>query len=395
MKEQETHSTDDKSLLEALAFTDHGEEMTDEELKALAEDESFADAFDEVMRLKSVVQHKGASAPDTDAEWRTFAAKMQRKESPAPVAASSVVRHRTHRRRVWLWTAVSAAAVVLLFFSLNHWLKPAQQLRPGEVVFTAEKQEPTVTLEDADGNAIALDNPQALAQVGTVVKGDSMHVTAYATETPQNLKISIPRTKTFRLVLSDGSEVLLNTDSKLYYPSHFTGAERRVVLEGEAYFRVKHDSQHPFIVETEGVETRVLGTEFNVKAYKGSSTHVTLVNGKVAVSSRRSSAKDVLSPGQDACLTENGDFVKKNVDPDKYKYWSEGLFYFDDEPLSDIAQDLGRWYNLNVVFQDEGLMDVRLHFMSYRDEGVDSAVKLLNTMGSFQVWREGNTLYFK
>ena len=222
-----------------------------------------------------------------------------------------------------------------------------------------------------------------------------MTLTAYATETPQELKISIPRTKTFRLVLSDGSEVMLNTGSKLSYPSRFTGRERRVVLDGEAYFRVKHDAHHPFIVETAGIETTVLGTEFNVKAYEGSSTHVTLVRGRVAAKSRKSGFHDILEPGQDICLADDGSFVKKAVDPDKYKYWDEGLFYFDDEPLNDIAQDLGRWYNMNVVFQNERFRNTRLHFMSYRDEGVDSAIKLLNSMGTFHVWRESNTIYIK
>ena len=394
MTKQPTHAFEDQSLLDALAFTEHGEEMTDKELEALAGDERFADALAEVMRIKSVVQRSAHSAPDTQQEWQKF---TQRMHQPQAELAQSAAAHRHHARmrRLWLWSVVSAAAVILLIFLLNRWLQPAQQLKPGQVVLTAEESQPAVTLEDADGNTIAMDDPQALAQVGSVVRGDSINFTAYATETPQELKIIIPRTKTFRLVLSDGSEVMLNTGSKLSYPSRFTGRERRVVLDGEAYFRVKHDAHHPFIVETAGIETTVLGTEFNVKAYEGSSTHVTLVRGRVAAKSRKSGFHDILEPGQDICLADDGSFVKKAVDPDKYKYWDEGLFYFDDEPLNDIAQDLGRWYNMNVVFQNERFRNTRLHFMTYRDEGVDSAIKLLNSMGTFHVWRESNTIYIK
>lgn len=395
MEKQATHITDNHSLDDTLKFIDHGEEMTDEELEALASDESFAEAMDEVMRLKSVMQRSEKSAPDTQKEWKRFAQRMQlRKEEPS-LADTAPANRRHRRQRVWMRVAISVAAAVLLFFTLSQWWKPTQKLKPGDVVLTAEKIQPAVTLENADGNTIAMDDPKALAEIGSVVEGDSMNVKAYATETPQNLKISIPRTKTFSLVLSDGSEVMLNTGSKLCYPSRFTGRERRVVLEGEAYFRVKHDPSHPFIVETADIDTRVLGTEFNVKAYKGSTVHVTLVRGKVALRSRKSASRDILSPGQDACLADDGTFVKKSVDPDKFKYWSEGLFYFDDEKLNDIAQDLGRWYNLNVVFQNERVKNLRLHFISYRDEGIDSTIKLLNSMGSFHVWREENTIYFK
>ena len=97
-------------------------------------------------------------------------------------------------------------------------------------------------------------------------------------------RLSIPRGETFKVVLSDGTEVLLNSDSRLSYPTVFKGKERVVSLEGEAYFNVTKNTEHPFIVKSGNVQVRVLGTEFNMCSYTPDNVRVTLIEGKVAVS---------------------------------------------------------------------------------------------------------------
>lgn len=96
-------------------------------------------------------------------------------------------------------------------------------------------------------------------------------------------KLSTPRGMDFKVILSDGSEVWLNAESSLEFPSAFTSKERRVNLKGEAYFKVARNEQNPFIVTTDKMQVRVLGTEFNFRSYVSELSHVSLVSGSVEV----------------------------------------------------------------------------------------------------------------
>lgn len=98
--------------------------------------------------------------------------------------------------------------------------------------------------------------------------------------TTQTHVLTVPRGESFKVVLCDGTEVWLNANSNFVYPTAFIGDERIVTLEGEAYFKVTKDPERPFIVKTKTVQTRVLGTEFNIRSYTPEDTHVVLINGK-------------------------------------------------------------------------------------------------------------------
>ena len=111
--------------------------------------------------------------------------------------------------------------------------------------------------------------------------------------------IIVPRKGDYQLILADGSKVYLNSESRLRFPTHFEGKERRVYLEGEGYFKVAKDTTKPFVVETKEVDERVLGTSFNVNAYASErAVRTTLVSGKVQVSNRTGKEVAVPNPGQ-------------------------------------------------------------------------------------------------
>ena len=121
-------------------------------------------------------------------------------------------------------------------------------------------------------------------------------------------RLSIPRGETFKVVLSEGTEVFLNSDSRLAYPTIFKGKERVVSLEGEAYFKVAKDAAHPFIVKSGNLQIRVLGTEFNVRSYSPTDVRVTLITGKVAVSDTCGVHSVEMVPGQSVQLSSDGTF---------------------------------------------------------------------------------------
>lgn len=263
------------------------------------------------------------------------------------------------------------------------------------------RAENTIThpmLTSEKGKVVELDGKQdteQLAALGVTTQGTrEMKLTANAEETPDRLTLTIPRGQTYKLTLSDGSEVWMNNDCRLVYPNRFVGKERRVKIEGEAYFKIAPDASHPFIVEANGMEAKVLGTEFNVRSYDRSDVHVTLIKGSVEVTTAEKH-NALLTPGQDAKLNDDGSLGIAEVDIESYLYWRDGYFYYDDIALENIMKDIGRWYNLNIVIENNEYRQLHLHFLADKRGGIDHVIKLINSMGKVKVERKDNTLIVK
>ena len=192
--------------------------------------------------------------------------------------------------------------------------------------------------------AIRLDSTQGLSYEAQGHAGEA--------EVRYNV-LDVPVAADYRLHLSDGSVVYLNADSRLRYPETFTGGERKVYLEGEAYFEVAKDASRPFKVVARGVEVNVLGTHFNVNAYPEHTDVVTtLAEGKVQVAGGASQA--VLVPGEQAIASPEGMEVRK-VDVQAYTSWKDGVFVFRSMPLEEIMEQVYRWYGVEAVFFNESV----------------------------------------
>lgn len=173
---------------------------------------------------------------------------------------------------------------------------------------------------------------------------------------PERHVLNVPHGGEFELALEDGSRVWVNSETRLEYMVPFEECERRVKLKGEAYFQVKK-SDKPFIVEFDSLEVRVLGTEFNVKAYGDVEDFAaTLVEGKIELASKDSSW--FLCPDEQICM-ENGHLVVRKVDVEKYIAWRDGVFAFSNERLEDIMDRLARWYDIRVFYQNPEVKEVR------------------------------------
>lgn len=170
--------------------------------------------------------------------------------------------------------------------------------------------------------------------------------------------LTVPRGGKFKIELSDGTKVWLNSESHLKYPTKFKKGDSRKVelLYGEAYFDVSPASKHKgadFRVYNNGQEVQVLGTEFNIKAYKDESeTYTTLVEGKVTLNIKNK--KQALAPGQQAIYDFNKNvIVTKMIDIYNETSWKEGVFSFDNKPLQEIMKVLSRWYDVEFTFLKE------------------------------------------
>jgi ferric-dicitrate binding protein FerR (iron transport regulator) len=184
-------------------------------------------------------------------------------------------------------------------------------------------------------------------------------------------EVSTPSGMEFPVTLSDGTRVRLNAESRLHFPTRFTGGAREVVLEGEAFFKVTSDAARPFIVHAAGVEVRVTGTEFNLRAYDGErAVAATLVEGKVTLAS--GDREWALGPGTQARYDKaGGECVIRAVDTDHYTAWQSGRFIFRNERLEEVLDYLSRWYGFEYEFLDDEARDVLIgaHLNRYADMG--------------------------
>jgi transmembrane sensor len=163
------------------------------------------------------------------------------------------------------------------------------------------------------------------------------------------------------VTLEDGTKIWLNADSRLTYPKSFNGEKtREIELEGEAYFDVAEDKQKPFIVHTSDIRIRVLGTAFNVKSYgKDRTIETTLFRGKVTIQSAEDSTRLTLLPNQQAVFEKESRriFLEDKEEAGDYGSWRDGQLVFHDRPLSDIVNELERWFNVTITVEDRASLN--------------------------------------
>ena len=197
--------------------------------------------------------------------------------------------------------------------------------------------------------------------------------------------VSTPAATTTLVTLSDGTKVMLNANSTLKYPASFDDAEvREVRLKGEAHFEVTKNPHRPFVVKAGEMQTQVLGTIFDVKAYRKDAPKVTLMQGKVKVSNADTEVE--MRPGQTVTLQSDKIVVSK-ASPSASD-WLEGDFDMDQVTLAEAMSDIGAWYNKTVVFQSQANMDKLIHFRFSRRASLQEIITALNEMGVARIRME-------
>ena len=231
---------------------------------------------------------------------------------------------------------------------------------------------------------------------GTVIQVDStvlnyQQAPARTSEKLAYNKVNVPRGGEYQLTLSDGSKVQLNSMSSIRFPVQFAQACRLVELEGEAYFEVSKTGQ-PFIVQTKGMKIEVLGTTFNISAYANEEYQTTLVSGSVKVQTENGSNR-ILKPSEQACITPGSNQINvRNVDTAFYTSWIHGKINFKDQRLDDIMKTLARWYDMDVVYENEATKELRFGCYVNRYNEITPLVKLLEQTGRVTVTVEGKTI---
>ena len=170
--------------------------------------------------------------------------------------------------------------------------------------------------------------------------------------------VTVPVGQRVNLQLPDGTSVWLNASSEIIYPAYFSGSTREIHLNGEAYFEVEHNASKPFIVHTETFDIKVLGTKFNVEAYKGMEGFTTaLMEGSVEVTDRKNKDKSVrLYPAQKVAF-RNGELCKSPIDNYDVYRWREGLICFKETRFADLMRQLEKNYGVRILINNEAVKE--------------------------------------
>lgn len=225
---------------------------------------------------------------------------------------------------------------------------------PKAYILFSEGQRMDLTVTECD---------TTIVEKGMQVRVDSSGKVSYIPVDPGSTQgekivyntIVVPRGGEYKLELADGTLVWLNSDSELRYPVKFIGNQREVQLKGEGYFKVSKNPEKPFRVMVGDMVVKVLGTSFNINAYKDQDNILTtLVSGKVDIQDMTGESLVVMKPNQQVDF-RHGQVAVKEVDVARFVSWIDGKFYFNDMTLENIMSQLQRWYDIEVFFTDEKL----------------------------------------
>lgn len=292
-----------------------------------------------------------------------------------------VFRRRQKERKVFLRrisVVASVAAVVALFFFTNLLKKDIPQSAP-----TEQPALPVaVQLVLPDGSRHELTEKKTLQEVVAGLtpqealspREQSSPSDSSALPTVEYNEIIVPRGKEYTLTLADGSSVTLNAETRLKFPNVFTGTERKIFLSGEAYFNITRDEAHPFLVEFAKGKVRVLGTQFNIKAYKEKNTCATLVSGKVEIISDEETV--LLHPGQRCDISPEG-LIVSEADLMSVLAWKNGKFVFKEASWQQVIDELSRWYNVEITYNPSEMNDTKLHIYMERPNTLTEALEII------------------
>ncbi|POY36280.1 hypothetical protein C3K47_11025 [Solitalea longa] len=278
---------------------------------------------------------------DQSSAWDNISQKI--KEPVKPASAPKIIPFKK-----WLVAASILLPLVMvsIFVAKNYFSNKQQP----QLTYKNEK----VKLFLASGESIALDRTAKSKTVNTNMavlhneQGTLQYELKDQKEALSYNTLVVPRTKDYKIKLSDGTEVWLNSDSELKFPLEFSADQRVVYLKGEAFFKVAKNPKKPFIVKvSESLDVQVLGTSFNVNSYASSAIKVALVEGSVKLNSKGD--ESLLKPGFMATYSPASGFSQSTFDEQQVLSWMQGIYFFNNADLSEINEIVQRWYDVKIM----------------------------------------------
>lgn len=333
-------------------------------------------------------------------------AALDRLDDPGP--GKQIGGNRLTRKRSRIPMAAAAAVILVGLFISGYWglhNKPTKNAGQPSLSSSASGEisaprSTKATIVLSNGQVVALDSLQegVLAVQGAVniIKTDTAGIVYKKDPVPAhaggaakyNTLYNPKGSAVVSLVLGDGTRVWLNAASSLRYPVSFSGKERKVEITGEAYFEVAKDANRQFLVDAGGAVTKVLGTQFNIKAYQEEGqTVVTLLEGAVRVEESGSSA--MLRPGQQA-IAAHGVRMVDHADTESAIAWKNGEFIMKSADVGSVMRQVARWYNVDVIYE-AGIPQGSISGEVSRNLNLSQIVQVLRYSG-IHIRTEGRTV---
>jgi transmembrane sensor len=227
------------------------------------------------------------------------------------------------------------------------------------------------------------------AAVAVILIASTVWGTLYfsESETKTNLNtLYVPAGQRAQLTLQDGTQVWLNAQSTLKYPSNFSKKRREVEVIGEAFFDVTKDTKRPFIVSTQHIDMQVLGTQFNVYSYPETGYIQTdLVEGSLMVYDEQTPEANVTLKSNEQVIVKDGKMVIGEIQNPDYFRWKEGIYTFENERLLDIIEKLQLYYDVEIIVKDPEIFNVRYTGKFRQRDGIDEILRIIQKIQDFNV----------
>lgn len=210
------------------------------------------------------------------------------------------------------------------------------------------------------------------------------------TEKKKLEKFVVPVGQTRTLVLSDGTKIIANSRSKIYYPKKFSGSTRDVYVDGEAYFDVAHNASHPFVVHGDGFSLKVLGTKFNVNNYHGKQASIVLLSGSIEVTAGKNN-KVCMRPDEQLLLSDGNIDALTNVDTSDCTSWTDGIIVLNGETIAGIVSRLENFYGVNIICSPS-LSDTRLYGKLELKKHVTDVIRIITQLSGTKYTKTDNMI---
>lgn len=291
-------------------------------------------------------------------------------------------RKQRNLRPVW-WSAVGCAAAIALFLLVTPYFSETPVTAPEEIQPGSSK---AILVVDNQSPIHIGNQSLQLSSGGSKIENDSLSGLSFQSTDEEDAaeitysKLIIPLGGEYKLTLADGTQVWLNSESEIRFPSAFTGDKREVEFSGEAYFKVATDSTRPFYVKTNDISVKVYGTEFNVRAYhEDPCIATTLVEGRVSVIPAGEEKREVkIEPSQQLTYSKAGQQIEiREVDVNLYTSWKTGYYTFENTSLKEMFNYLRRWYIFDVTYQDKELENLTFTGEFQKDHPIEYGLELI------------------
>ncbi len=230
-----------------------------------------------------------------------------------------------------------------------------------------------------------------IAAIFILVALSSVWFYSYLNKTTQ--QVLTASNTSLETTLSDGSHITLNSGATISYPSHFANDKRKMTLDGEACFEVKHDEAHPFLITSGNVCIEVLGTSFYVNTKNASgNVEVVLTSGKVAVYyADKPENKIILAPGERIEVPKTEQQLTKTINADEnYLAWKTKKIVFNDQPLSNIVQQLNKVYHTNITISQADIADYKMT-ATFDHQELNSVLNVIKATLDVNITKKGDT----